>query len=140
MTATAEPRSAVVELRADGEQAATADAIGRAALARDQLPAPEALEDAELAIVEPPALAIEAVDLDDLARLRIAPVDDTPTLRQRVQHTLFVFRDVHWNSPCLGAPHEVVLRGDPELDGVGKCGGLEWPPPHATRERNALTP
>jgi hypothetical protein len=30
---------------------------------------------------------------------RIAPVDDAPTLRQRVQHALFVFRDVHWNAP-----------------------------------------
>ena len=85
-------RSAVVELRAYGVQAAAADAVGGAALRSDQLPAAEALEDVHAAIVEAPAVAIEAVDFNDLARLRIAPMHDPAALRQRVQHALFVFR------------------------------------------------
>jgi hypothetical protein len=74
-------RSTIVELAADRVEAAAADVVGRAALACDQLPALQPLEDAERAFAQPAALAGNAVDLRDLARRRAAPVNDASTLR-----------------------------------------------------------
>ncbi len=92
--------SPVVELRPHRGEAVAGDTVGGAALAADQLAALEALEDAHPAIRQQPPVPGEAIHLHDLARRLIAPVDDLSTLRQRVKHALFVFRYVHWNSPC----------------------------------------
>ena len=75
-------------------QAVAADAVGLAALARDQATAFEAAEDAGGAIGENESLAGEAIDRDDLAGCGAAAVHDAAAESERVQHALFLFRDV----------------------------------------------
>jgi hypothetical protein len=81
--------SAVVELRAHGEQPFACDSVRSAGTASDQPTFAKALEHGKAAIGEAQALPIEAVDLGNLAG-SIACEADQPALREDVQHTLLV--------------------------------------------------
>jgi hypothetical protein len=67
---------------------------GLAALAGDQAAAFQAAEDAHAAVREDEAVAGEAINVRDLAGVFVAAVHDAPTEGERMQHPLFVFRDV----------------------------------------------
>ena len=79
----------VVELRTHGTQTLTRDAIGLAATTDNQPLAPQLPEHGHGAIRQPETVAIEAIDLDNLAG-GILDVANLPTLRECMQHPLFV--------------------------------------------------
>ena len=81
---------AVVQLRPYRTQAFAGDAVRRAASAADHTLSPKLLENRQRAIIEPPAVAVHAVDLDYPPAF-VEAVEDRPALRQRVQHALFIF-------------------------------------------------
>lgn len=86
--------STIVELRANGGEAVAGDAIGLAALARDQ-PAPlQPAEEGHRAVGEEKAVPREAVGGEHPPAL-VAAAHDAAALCQRVQHALFVPGDVH---------------------------------------------
>src|SRR5262245_41225598 len=89
--------SSVVQLCPHRGQAVARDAIGSAVLASDEAAPAQLLEDAQGAVVQPPAVAVETVDLDDVASA-VLVVFDAPALRERVQRPLLVLGNVHWNA------------------------------------------
>jgi hypothetical protein len=89
-----EPTLPLIQLRPDGCQAEPRDAVGLAAVAGDQAAAFQAVEDAHAAVREDEAVAGEAINVRDLAGVFVAAVHDAPTEGERMQHPLFVFRDV----------------------------------------------
>src|SRR5512145_2381204 len=91
--------SPVVQLGSHCGQALARDAIGSAVLASDEAAPAQPLEDAQGAVAEPPAVAVEAVDFDDVALL-VLVVFDAPALRERVQRALLVLRYVHLEMAC----------------------------------------
>lgn len=88
-------QSPVIQLRPDGGQPQPSHAIRRTADRRDQAAALELPEQAERAVAQHMAVAGEAIGRDDMAGRGAAAVLDAPALRQRVQHALFVFGNVH---------------------------------------------
>jgi hypothetical protein len=87
-------RPPVVHLGADGFEAFARDAAGPALLAADEAALPQLAEDVEGAVLQPPAVAGDAVHRDDVATVVLVLVD-APGLREGVQRALLVFRDVH---------------------------------------------
>jgi hypothetical protein len=80
----------IIQLRPDRAQAFTRNPVRRAADAADQALAPKLLENSQRTIVQTPAIAVDAIDLDD-ATARIKAVENGAALRQRVEHALFIF-------------------------------------------------
>lgn len=80
---------AVIHLRPDRRQPIAGDAIGLARLAADQSPPQQPVENRQIAVDEPKAVTVEAIDFVDLA-MCIASVMDLPALRERVQRALLV--------------------------------------------------
>lgn len=87
--------SAIVGLSPQPEQPLAGDAIGRTRLAGDQPLPLERTENAQCAVGQPPTFTREAIDFVNAAGLFIAAVNDTPALRQHVQHALFSLRNIH---------------------------------------------
>ena len=52
------------------------------------------MEDSKRAVIQPPTVAVEAVDFNDMANVVLAMID-APALRERVQRPLLVLRNVH---------------------------------------------
>jgi hypothetical protein len=71
------------------------DPVWPAFLARDEPPPSQLAEQRQAAVGQHITIAREAIDRDDMAALLVPPVDDASALRQRVEHALFVFRDIH---------------------------------------------
>jgi len=89
------PCLSVVGLGAHRCEPEPGDAVRPAFSAGDELPAFQLAEQGQSAVAQHIAVAGEAIDRDYTIALRFAPVDDASALRQRVEHALFVFRDIH---------------------------------------------
>ncbi|BDW83816.1 hypothetical protein MACH24_32540 [Erythrobacter sp. Dej080120_24] len=79
----------IVELGAHSFQPLSRDAIRLAITAPNQPALPETLEYLQRAIAQPKAVTVEAVDGRKLA-VRVARILDLTTLREHVQHALFM--------------------------------------------------
>jgi len=101
-------------LRAHGVEPRTRDAVRAAVVAGDEAAPPQLLKDGEAAIVEPPTIAVKAIDGQDFARVAAARLD-TAALRERVQRALLVFGNVKGRSPDLnritGAQPRMIAEG-----------------------------
>ena len=85
--------SAIVELCPNRFEALPRDVVGVAIYTLDQTPLPQPVEDGKRAIGEAEAIAVEAIDLGHPAAGGADELDAS-TLCERVQHALFVFRDI----------------------------------------------
>ena len=85
----------IVELCIDGAQAQMRGAVGASVYGFDEASLLEAFENAQAAIGQHVAVAGEALHSVDLAIWQAVEIDRT-ALRQDVQNTLFVFRDIQW--------------------------------------------
>lgn len=85
----APPVSPIIALSPHCGQSIARDAIGTAFLAADETPPAETLEHRECAVTQPPAVAVDAVDFDNVAFVVLAMMNRA-ALRQRVQRSLLV--------------------------------------------------
>lgn len=85
---------AIVELRSHCRQPFARDAIGPPVFAHDEAPPSQALENRKRAVIQPPTVAVEAVDFNDVADV-VLTMMNSAALRERVQRPLLVLRNVH---------------------------------------------
>ena len=96
--------------------------IGAGGLRADRLAAPELLEQPQRAAGEQPAIAVVALNVDDLSAL-VFESAYVAALRQNMQDTLFVPGNVHFGKPEIGVARErhrvAAMRRQPAQRSAG---------------------